>query len=260
MPNLSYVRLPDGKATVTCTCGWSDPLGPMPPSPFDPAEALAAASAEHLLCNPSPTTVAVMDELLLARLRTENEQLKTRQQELLQTIARLGQTVPFPEEWQGWEGTRAKMIAEIGTLRDAVRVAEAVRDDAQAQNNRYIEDKRRAFADGVLASIRIVEQRKTHYELYRCDCLDRDPGNGHVPGCKGEMMSTHPATFAILDEIYTFLRGLLGRSDLHSNIAPLQLSLSEATVVACAVAHHRDRGLGVAEAQQVLTKIEEACK
>lgn len=52
-PEFSYQRLPGGKATVTCTCGWQDPLGPMPVSPFDPAEALAAARAEHPCC-PDP--------------------------------------------------------------------------------------------------------------------------------------------------------------------------------------------------------------
>lgn len=50
-PEFSYIRLPDGKAKVTCTCGWEDPLGPMPVSPFDPREALAAAGAEHLRCH-----------------------------------------------------------------------------------------------------------------------------------------------------------------------------------------------------------------
>lgn len=50
----------------------------------------------------------------------ERDQLRTRQQELLATIARLSQTVPFAEEIAGWEGQRAKMIAEVGTLRAEV--------------------------------------------------------------------------------------------------------------------------------------------
>lgn len=49
-PALSYVRLPDGKATVTCSCGWKDPIGPVWPSPFDPTEALVAAQAAHPQC------------------------------------------------------------------------------------------------------------------------------------------------------------------------------------------------------------------
>jgi hypothetical protein len=53
-PEFNYVRLPGGKATVTCTCGWKDPLGPMSVSPFDPAEALAAAQAEHPRCPEEP--------------------------------------------------------------------------------------------------------------------------------------------------------------------------------------------------------------
>lgn len=53
-PEFSYIRLPGGKATVMCTCGWKDPLGPMPVSPFDPAEALAAAYAGHPRCGKTP--------------------------------------------------------------------------------------------------------------------------------------------------------------------------------------------------------------
>jgi hypothetical protein len=50
IPEFSYIRLPNNHAKVTCTCGWEDPLSPMPVSPFDPEEALAAASAEHPRC------------------------------------------------------------------------------------------------------------------------------------------------------------------------------------------------------------------
>lgn len=54
-PTFSYVQLPGGKVTVTCTCGWKDPLGPVWPSPFDPMEALVAARAEHPRCpDPDP--------------------------------------------------------------------------------------------------------------------------------------------------------------------------------------------------------------
>lgn len=56
-PQFSYNRLLSGKAIVTCTCGWRDPLGPMPVSPFDPAEALAAAQAEHLKCETQPAKI-----------------------------------------------------------------------------------------------------------------------------------------------------------------------------------------------------------
>lgn len=62
-PQFSYNRLASGKAIVTCTCGWRDPLGPMPPSPFDPAEALAAAQAEHLKCEPQPANVTELTTL-----------------------------------------------------------------------------------------------------------------------------------------------------------------------------------------------------
>ncbi len=47
--------------------------------------------------------------------------LEARQQELLQTIARVSQATPFPDEVAGWEGQRAAMIAEVGTLRSRER-------------------------------------------------------------------------------------------------------------------------------------------
>jgi len=120
----------------------------------------------------------------------EIERLRARQQELLATIVRVTNETPYPDEIKGWEGQRAKMLAEIGTLRGACH---------------------QAWDEGVRACIETVKRRHEYYELYRCGCLDRDPGNGHRPGCKGEMMSTQPATFAILDEIHTFLSALLSR-------------------------------------------------
>jgi len=62
-PQFSYVRLLSGRAIVTCTCGWRDPLGPMPPSLFDPAEALAAAAAEHLKCETQPAPITELTTL-----------------------------------------------------------------------------------------------------------------------------------------------------------------------------------------------------
>jgi hypothetical protein len=55
IPAFSYALLPGNKATVTCACGWTDPLGPVRVSPFDPEEAFAAASAEHPRCWREPT-------------------------------------------------------------------------------------------------------------------------------------------------------------------------------------------------------------
>jgi len=49
-PPLRYVRLPGGRVTVVCACGWEDPLGPVWPSAFDPLEALVAARASHPRC------------------------------------------------------------------------------------------------------------------------------------------------------------------------------------------------------------------
>lgn len=73
---LSYVRLPDGKSTVTCTCGWRDPLGPVPPSPFDPAEALHAAFAAHPCCPPLPDPKNITGATTLIELREQRELLR----------------------------------------------------------------------------------------------------------------------------------------------------------------------------------------
>ncbi len=49
-PSLTYVTSSDGRVTVACTCGWTDPLGPVWPSAFDPIEAIVAARAAHPHC------------------------------------------------------------------------------------------------------------------------------------------------------------------------------------------------------------------
>ncbi len=72
-PQFSYNRLVSGKAIVTCTCGWRDPLGPMPVSPFDPAEALVAAQAEHPVCTTQP--VNITEQTTLAELAAQRELL-----------------------------------------------------------------------------------------------------------------------------------------------------------------------------------------
>jgi hypothetical protein len=100
-------------------------------------------------------------------------------------------------------------------LREQLRIAEAIRDDARLASMNDIEAKRVAWATGVQACIDTVKRRHEHYESYRCNCEElntkRNPETGHRPGCKGSMMSTHPATFAILDEILVFLSALQER-------------------------------------------------
>jgi hypothetical protein len=49
------------------------------------------------------------------------DELRKRRDELLATIVRLSNTVPFPEEFATWESQRAKLIAEIGSLRSQVK-------------------------------------------------------------------------------------------------------------------------------------------
>lgn len=64
---------------------------------------------------------------------------------------------------------------------------------------------------GVETCIDIVKKRRAHYELYRCTCNQANGKQPHRPDCKGHNMSTHPATFAVLDEVLTFLQVKLDR-------------------------------------------------
>jgi hypothetical protein len=66
-----------------------------------------------------------LDDLLLrerdARLLAEAEVLRLtiRRDELLELVRRISQSTPLADELTGWESQRARMIAEIGTLRAA---------------------------------------------------------------------------------------------------------------------------------------------
>jgi hypothetical protein len=72
-PQLSYVHLNNGKVTVTCTCGWRDPLGPVNPSPFDPVEAFVAAQAEHRVCLTQPKNIT--EQTTMAELSAQRDLL-----------------------------------------------------------------------------------------------------------------------------------------------------------------------------------------
>lgn len=53
--------------------------------------------------------------------RNQVDRLTARRDELLALVARLSQETPLPDELKGWESARAAMLAEIGTLRSALR-------------------------------------------------------------------------------------------------------------------------------------------
>ncbi|MGH7179497.1 MAG: hypothetical protein ACREJC_19125 [Tepidisphaeraceae bacterium] len=152
---------------------------------------------------------------------------------------------------------RRVLDGPLGQPDERIRVAEAVRDDARRQSTRDLEARRTAWGDGVRAALDVVKHRLAHYELYRCTC-GKAPNRPHVPGCKGAEMASHPATFAILDEMHVFISALL-RAETEGTVK-LTLNLLEATIVATAVAHHRDMNLAKNNCESVLAKIEEACK
>lgn len=78
---------------------------------FAAAPALVAAAKER------DQLRRQLDGSSLGAMRRQIAHLEERQQSHLATIAKLSQTTPFAEEVAGWEGQRAKMIAEVGTLR-----------------------------------------------------------------------------------------------------------------------------------------------
>lgn len=67
-PVLSYIKLAASTAHVTCVCGWQTLPGGI--SPFDPQEALVAASVDHMDC-PGPRAGMSETEYLTKALRTE---------------------------------------------------------------------------------------------------------------------------------------------------------------------------------------------
>ncbi len=78
--------------------------------------------------------------LLIPRLRDAEDRvsaLETRQQELLQTIVRLTNETPFPDEIKGREAQRAAMVAEVGSLR--AKVAELERAAKPAADQQWRE-------------------------------------------------------------------------------------------------------------------------
>lgn len=64
---------------------------------------------------------------------------------------------------------------------------------------------------GFQAAIDVVKRRQQHYEVYRCNCDYQGAGDVHLDTCPGRDMSTHPATFAVLDEVLVFLEAHLER-------------------------------------------------
>lgn len=64
------------------------------------------------------------------QLCDEIDRLRTRRDELLATIVKLTNELPFPDEVKDWTAQRAKLIAEIGTLK--ARVVELERTTEEA--------------------------------------------------------------------------------------------------------------------------------
>lgn len=96
---------------------------------------------------------------LLEDLLADNDQLRARQQELLQTCVRLTNEVPFPDEIKDWTSQRAKLIAEIGTLR-------AENQELRESTSSFIQEMR-----GVMDQIR--KEIDTAPDRVPCDLCNR---------------------------------------------------------------------------------------
>lgn len=71
---------------------------------------------------------------ILAKLKAATERaahFEKRNEELRATLVRVTQENPFPEELRGWHDQRAKLIAEIGTLKARVVELEAIGPHSQ---------------------------------------------------------------------------------------------------------------------------------
>lgn len=96
----------------------------------DLAEAERRAK-QWLVCVDGSTVVrerAINEEHLaldIIELCAEVRRLQTRQQELLAAMVRITNETPFPDEAANWTEQRAKLLAEIGTLK--AQLAEARR-------------------------------------------------------------------------------------------------------------------------------------
>jgi hypothetical protein len=66
----------------------------------------------------------------------ERDALVTRRDELLALVARVTNETPYPDEIKGWQDQKAKLVAEIGTLKAQVAEAQRERDEYGADIRR----------------------------------------------------------------------------------------------------------------------------
>jgi chromosome segregation ATPase len=91
----------------------------------------------------------------LAAERARVADLEKRRDELLDALVRLSRETPYPDEVQGWQGQRAALMAEVGTLR--ARVAELEeRIKWLASERDAAESRRMEAADVFLAGQRRI--------------------------------------------------------------------------------------------------------
>lgn len=82
-------------------------------------------------------------------LRAQVAELEAAQQRHLALIAKLSNETPFDDEIKGWETQRAKMIAEVGTLRATL----AERDARHDSSMRYLRDIENMASTGTQSAV-----------------------------------------------------------------------------------------------------------
>lgn len=74
-------------------------------------------------------------------------ELQQRRDDLLKLVAKLSNEVPFPDEWKNWESQRAKLVAEVGTLRSTADEHVRMTQHLQLQLDRVVEQKDCAYSE-----------------------------------------------------------------------------------------------------------------
>lgn len=197
----------DGYESADYVDGWNDAL-----------DAVAAPMADQL-----------------EAAQAEIARLRTRQAELLQTIVRVTNETPFPDEVKGWTEQRAKLVAEVGTLRSqliepgrtyqrdmseragAIMLLTAERDKLRLQleaRDAIIAAGERTIASGNEAFRTLREQWQAERDKLRADLAD--------------MIRNFEATESEAEQLRTLVQALRFDTDQRDKLqAELEAALRE---------------------------------
>ena len=105
----------------------------------------------------------------------------------------------------------ALLLAEIDRLRERLRIAEAVRDDARAASQRYLDEKRAAQGDANRAADRLQRMLDTGEQLRAARPMTEDLTAAWKKGVQES-----------IDKLYAAaVSGVVGASDPNSILLPV---------------------------------------